>query len=54
MCAHASVKYAEMFFPGGDKVLTKEVVRGVEAAVAGTRPTTDMALRVAWLDSEGL
>ena len=32
VCAHASVKYAEMLLAGGDGFPTKEVVRGFEAA----------------------
>ena len=54
MCVHASVKYAEMLFTGSDNILTKEDVRGVQAAAAGDGPTLDTALGVATLDSEGL
>ena len=43
VCAHASVKHTEVLFAEGDKFPTKEVVRGVQAAMG-----------VASLDSEGL
>ena len=51
---HASVKYTEVLFAGGDKFPTKEVVRGVQAATAEGGPTRDTAMGVASLDSEGL
>ena len=54
ICGHASVKYTELLFAGGDKFPTKEVVRGVQAAAAEGGPTRDTAMGVASLDSEGL
>ena len=54
VCRHASVKYTEALFAGSDKFPTKEVVRGLQAAVAEGGSTRDTALRVASLDSEGL
>ena len=44
---HASVKYTEVFFGWSDKVLTTEVMRGVQAAAAEGGPTLDTALGVA-------
>ena len=54
VCVAPSVKYTEVLFAGSDKVPTKEVVRGVQAAAAEGGPTLDTALGVASLDSEGL
>ena len=51
---HASVKYTEVLFAGGDKFPTKEVVHGVQAATAEGGPTRDTAMGVVSVDSEGL
>ena len=54
VCVHASVKYTEVLFAWSDKIPTKEIVRGVQAAAAEGEPTRDTAMGVASLDSEGL
>ena len=54
VCAHASVKYTEVPFPGSDKFPTKEVVCGVQAAASEGGPTRDTAMGVASRDSEGM
>ena len=54
VCVHASVKYTEVLFAGGDKFPMKEVVHGVQAAAAEGGPTRDTAMGVASRDSEGL
>ena len=54
VCVAPSVKYTEVLFAGSDKVPTKEVVRGVQAAAAEGGPTLDTGLGVPSLDSEGL
>ena len=54
VCTHASVGYTDVLFDGRDRLPTKEVVRGVQAAAAEGGPTLDTALGVASLDSEGL
>ena len=52
VCVHASVKYTEVLFAGGDRFPTKEVVRDVQAAAAEGGPTLDTGLVVASLDSD--
>ena len=54
VCVHASVKYTEVLFAGGDKFPMKEVVHGVQAAAAEGGPTRYTAMGVASRDSEGL
>ena len=51
---HASVKHTEVLFAGSDRFPTKEVARGVQAAVTEGGPTLDTALGVASVDSEGV
>ena len=54
VCTHASVGYTDVLFDGRDRLPTKEVVRGVQAAAAEGGPTRDTAIGVALRDSEGL
>ena len=41
VCTHASVGYTDVLFDGRDRLPTKEVVRGVQAAAAEGGPTRD-------------
>ena len=46
VCVHASVKHTEVYFPWSDKIPTKDVVRGVQAAAAEGEHTRDTATGV--------